>query len=624
MIKPLQNVMDLATNDAPMDAYSEWTPEGRDLLEYLDAPIFDVVGDTLIAVSSTGGKIYKMVLSTGVVSESSFNVFGSPRGVAISPNGQFFVLVTYFNIFAYETSSFSQKYFTQTHAGATRNSVFWESDSSRFVTQKTTKSIVSVNSTTWTETTYIHATNSFVTDLFNDAATGSLISGSVNISTKSIILVGGYFYINGTLDGKLTGPIPTAERDFRIKISSSGVHSSAIRSNTAPEFLLYNPSRDEIIQFRASGNSVDSFGSAINYINNSYPSTKISSVFVGNNSFRATATHLITRSLSTSPYWNYRLLTDYSLDKSLPALPDKGEGIAVGTDYTVVQQTQGFGLILNADDSIISQQNPNVTKGDTYIYVDHVYEALVNNNDRPDTGAALATPTWLDHGFINPLRMFDGKLDSVTTAPGSLNVNISASSLIGALAVFNVEAATLKVTMTDSVEGLVYDSGLIDMQGGNTVDNWFDYFFAPYIPKSDHAIIDLPAYPDATIAVEMGALNGTVKLGELVLGRTYDLGMAQYGTSVGIIDFSRKETDDFGNFKIVERRFSKRAEYDIKIDSRRISAVQRTLADMRATPAVYIGDIMREETLIYGFFRSFDIVISAPSISDATITVEGL
>ena len=124
------------------------------------------------------------------------------------------------------------------------------------------------------------------------------------------------------------------------------------------------------------------------------------------------------------------------------------------------------------------------------------------------------------------------------------------------------------------------------MQGGNSVDNWFDYF-APYIPKSDYAIIDFPAYPEATIAVEMVALNGTVKLGELVLGRTYDLGMAQYGTSVGIIDFSRKETDEFGNFKILKRRFSKRAEYDIKVDSRRISAVQRTLADMRAEPAVH-------------------------------------
>jgi hypothetical protein len=52
--------------------------------------------------------------------------------------------------------------------------------------------------------------------------------------------------------------------------------------------------------------------------------------------------------------------------------------------------------------------------------------------------------------------------------------------------------------------------------------------------------------------------------------------------------------------------------------------VQKALADIRTTPTVFIGDEDRAETIVYGFYRGFNIVISTPSISDCSIEVEGL
>jgi uncharacterized protein (DUF2141 family) len=52
--------------------------------------------------------------------------------------------------------------------------------------------------------------------------------------------------------------------------------------------------------------------------------------------------------------------------------------------------------------------------------------------------------------------------------------------------------------------------------------------------------------------------------------------------------------------------------------------VQKALADIRTTPTVFIGDPNRPETIVYGFYRNFNIVLSTPSISDCTIEVEGL
>jgi hypothetical protein len=55
-----------------------------------------------------------------------------------------------------------------------------------------------------------------------------------------------------------------------------------------------------------------------------------------------------------------------------------------------------------------------------------------------------------------------------------------------------------------------------------------------------------------------------------------------------------------------------------------VSAVQKLLADIRTTPTVFIGEDDKPETVVYGFYKQFNIVISTPSISDCSIEVEGL
>jgi hypothetical protein len=52
--------------------------------------------------------------------------------------------------------------------------------------------------------------------------------------------------------------------------------------------------------------------------------------------------------------------------------------------------------------------------------------------------------------------------------------------------------------------------------------------------------------------------------------------------------------------------------------------VQKVLADIRTTATVFVGDPNRPETVVYGFYKQFNIVLSTPSISDCSIEVEGL
>lgn len=260
--------------------------------------------------------------------------------------------------------------------------------------------------------------------------------------------------------------------------------------------------------------------------------------------------------------------------------------------------------------------------GDKVIRGHKIYEALVAHTGADPETDTSDPPKWLDLGADNRWRMFDDKVGSLTEQTGSIAVELQPGEAINALALFNLLGRSLSVTLTDSTEGVVYQRDLSLVDAG--VGDWYEWFFAPIGRQSDAVLTDLPAYVGASLSVTVENSTETATCGHLVMGRQADIGVALYGTSVGITDYSRKEADAFGNALVVERAFSKRAEFDVAVDTPRVSSVQRLLAAIRSRPVVWIGAQGYESTVLFGYYRDFSISISGPSVSDATITVEGL
>jgi len=260
--------------------------------------------------------------------------------------------------------------------------------------------------------------------------------------------------------------------------------------------------------------------------------------------------------------------------------------------------------------------------GDKVTYNHRNYEALAAH-----TGANPETDTsdpskWLDLGADNRWRMFDDKVGSLTEQTGSIAVELQPGAVINSVALFNLQGRDATVTLTDPVDGIVYQRTVSLVDAG--VTDWYEWFFAPIGRQTDFVLLDLPAYGTATLSVSIDNASDTAACGHLVMGRQADIGVALYGSGVGITDYSRKEADAFGNAIVVERSFSKRAEFDVMVDTAQISRVQRLLAGIRAQPVVWIGAEGYESTVLFGYYRDFSISISGPSASDATITVEGL
>jgi hypothetical protein len=126
------------------------------------------------------------------------------------------------------------------------------------------------------------------------------------------------------------------------------------------------------------------------------------------------------------------------------------------------------------------------------------------------------------------------------------------------------------------------------------------------------------------ISVIIENTGSTASCGECIVGLQRVIGTTQMGASLGIIDYSVKQTDDFGNFTVLERAYSKRADITVWVDNNDLDEVQRLLNLYRATPIVYIGSDKYTSTIIYGFYRDFETVISYPTLSVLNIDLESL
>lgn len=226
---------------------------------------------------------------------------------------------------------------------------------------------------------------------------------------------------------------------------------------------------------------------------------------------------------------------------------------------------------------------------------------------------------WVLVGGTNRWKMFDGSVGSQTSNNDSIVIVLTPGVLADQLAILNVYADTARV----QVAGTGYDQ-TINLRTRYT-NSWFEYFFEPFVYRSDAVFTGLPLFTNNVITVTLSKTGGVARCGEMVLGLARALGGAQYGASAGIIDYSVKQTDQFGNTTVVGRPFSKRMNVDLLIESARVDEIQRLLSDYRADPVVWVGSgNLYAALIVYGFFRRFEIVINYPTHAKCTLEIEGL
>jgi hypothetical protein len=251
-----------------------------------------------------------------------------------------------------------------------------------------------------------------------------------------------------------------------------------------------------------------------------------------------------------------------------------------------------------------------------------VYQRLVAGTTA--TSPELDAANWLDVGPTNKWAMFDSEISTATTATTTLTVVLK-PGYVNSLALYGLVGQTLTVTVRDGLAGpVVYGPSVIALDG-TIIADWYQYFFEPSVQLAEVALTDLVPYQDAHITITLDG-TGTVECGICLIGTFYTLGDTEFGATVSIIDYSRKETDTFGVTTFVRRAYSKRMNARMMLDTAQINKVQRVLADLRATPCAWIGtdESGFEPLTVYGFYRDFSIDVAYPTKSYCSLEIEGL
>lgn len=260
------------------------------------------------------------------------------------------------------------------------------------------------------------------------------------------------------------------------------------------------------------------------------------------------------------------------------------------------------------------------------VYGTRLYKSLQNSNLNK-LPSEVGSLWWSDIGPSNKFAMFDEQVNTTTTSTGSITVVLEPGSF-DSLYLSNLKAQTVTLVVRNAAGGdIIYEE--TQSLSADEVFDWYQYFlFDPLNNRSQVLFTNIP--PTSTAHVTLTITSGgtsSVYCGICVLGKMVSIGNTEYGVTSGIIDYSRKEPNEFGETVFVRRNFSKKIDARVWLKLKDLNRVQKLLYDLRATPVVWIGssDPSYEEALIvYGFYRDFTTEISYPTTIFCSIQIEGL
>ena len=266
------------------------------------------------------------------------------------------------------------------------------------------------------------------------------------------------------------------------------------------------------------------------------------------------------------------------------------------------------------------------TSGQIISYSGKRWESLQNSNlNKVPTAEPL---WWLDLGADNKHAMFDDVVATSTVATTELTVVLAPNQTFDSIALININASVVRISVRDGVGGPIVYENTIGLSS-ETIMDWYGYFFYDPLLKRTQAIFyNIPSYKNAVVTITLeNSVGEQVSVSTLTCGTLFNIGATQYGVSAGIVDYSVKTTDEFGNTTFVRRAYSKRLSAQVAVKNSDLNRVQSLLYGLRATPAVWIASdspTFEEAMIVYGWYRDFTTEIAYPTYSLVSIELESL
>lgn len=255
-----------------------------------------------------------------------------------------------------------------------------------------------------------------------------------------------------------------------------------------------------------------------------------------------------------------------------------------------------------------------------------IYEAIQPVTSTPNTTTPPHTLTthWVEVGPTNRWAAFDTSGGTFSYSSGANIVFSFTMDRATSIALVELTARSVRIQATAPGYPNYYDQ-TYNLGDRAVINNWYDYFTADSFLATELIITDIPAIPATTFTITIENNGNPLQVGNLIVGTNIELGNTKYGAKIGIIDYSKKEVNEFGKATIVKRTFSKKMDVTLDVDNGIVDSVAARLNYLRSTPCLWVGANGAFESLtVYGFYRDYSVEIAYPTHSICSLQIEGL
>lgn len=294
------------------------------------------------------------------------------------------------------------------------------------------------------------------------------------------------------------------------------------------------------------------------------------------------------------------------------SLPEGASSVFPDYQYFVLNKPGGYPTV-----------GTRVSTGSGY---HKVYENILPVTSDPDRALyPYQLPThWVEVGPTNRWAMFDESGGTYSYSSGANIVVSFTMDRATSIALIELTARSVRIQATAPGYPNYYDQ-TYNLGDRAIIANWYDYFTADSFLATELIVTDIPAIPNTTFTITIENNGNPLQVGNFIVGQALELGKTQYGAKIGIVDYSKKEVNEFGKATLVKRTFSKKMDVSLTVENQIVDAVAQRLSYLRATPCLWVGaNGVFESLTVYGFYRDFSIEIPRPTNSLCSLQIEGL
>jgi len=230
---------------------------------------------------------------------------------------------------------------------------------------------------------------------------------------------------------------------------------------------------------------------------------------------------------------------------------------------------------------------------------------------------------WLQDGFDQRYLALDESVNTFSFKDNALTYEFYVDNIdsIAFLKVFasNIDITIYNATTTQQVFNINHSLVSFD-----DYRSFYGFYFHNRYMHDQYVNYQLPFTRHARIVISINNTDDVAKLGMLKVGSRQEIGTLLSDTKVSIQDYSKKETNQYGEKSVTRRGYADKVNYPIRLLSNSVDRVKRILTEFRSTPVLWMTTTEFTSLTVYGYYNDFTIVVKNSVNSSADIQIEGL